>query len=330
MRFAKTTLCSILLSMVASTAVAGTDVYQETFNSDVNFGGWTYGPLPQYPATGGNPGKYLRASVDTFAPSLRTTAPNSPFTGNYRSSKVLEIGVDLNTFSTQFPASRECTLVLWSGSNAVYRLGTDLVPQPGTGWKSIDIPVPSQSTTMPAGWLVHPSSSSQGPNATWNNVIQNVTKVEFFYGDPTFFFIFDIWNVGADNISITREDGWSDVGNALAGSNGLPTLSGDGQLLGLQPVSISLGNALPNSTAFLLVGFAQANLPFMGGILVPDVSTTGIALPLPTGPTGGFTLGTVFPSGLPSGTNVVLQFWIQDAGGPLGVAASNGLVGLVP
>ena len=330
MRFTSTSLCTLLLSLVAQTAFAGTDVYTETFAGGFNAGGWTYGPPQQYPSTGGNPGHYLRASVDTFAPSLRTTAPVSAFTGNYRTSRVIEIGLDLNTFSTQFAANRECTIVLWSGNNAVYRLGTDFVPQPGTGWKSIDIPVPSQSATMPNGWLVHPSSVSQGPNATWNNVIQNVTKVEFFYGDPTFFFIFDIWNVGADNISITREDGWSDVGNALAGTNGLPTLSGDGQLLANQPVSISLANALPNSTAFLLVGFAQANVPLLGGILVPDVSTTGIALPLPTGPGGGFALSTGFPSGVPSGTSVVLQFWIQDPGAIFGASASNGLVGLVP
>lgn len=330
MRFTSSSLCTLLLSLLAHTAVAGTDVYSESFAGAFNAGGWTYGPLQQYPSSGGNPGHYLRSSVDTFAPSLRTTAPVSPFTGNYRTTRVIEIGLDLNTFSTQFPANRECSLVLWSGNNAVYRLGTDFVPQPGTGWKSFDIPVPSQSSTMPAAWAVHPSSVSQGPNATWNNVIQNVTKVEFFYGDPTFFFIFDIWNVGADNIEITREDGWSDVGNALAGSNGLPSLSGDGLLIANQPVAISLASAKPNSTAFLLVGFAQANIPLLGGILVPDVSTTGIALPFPTGVGGGFTVNTGFPAGVPSSTNIVLQFWIQDSGAIFGVAASNGLVGVVP
>jgi hypothetical protein len=33
-------------------------------------------------------------------------------------------------------------------------------------------------------------------------VIQNVSRVQFFYGDPTFFFIFQQWEVGADNIRI--------------------------------------------------------------------------------------------------------------------------------
>lgn len=318
---------TLTTSLFAASLVAGTDTFADTFDGGVNEGGWTYGPPANYQQTGGNPGWYLRASVDTFAPMLRTTTQGSEFTGDYRASRVTSLGVDLRTFSTQFPAQRECSLVLYSGSCAVYRLGTDFVPQPNQGWKSFDIAIPSQQVTLPAGWFVHPNSTCQAPNATWNQVIQNVTSVEYFYGDPTFFFIFDIWQVGADNARISRDTDWTNLGNALAGTNGLPTLAGGGNLTAGSPITVTLANARPNSSALLVTGLSQLNAPFLGGVLVPNVATTNFVLPLATNSSGAILLPTTWPSGIPAGTTIVLQYWIVDPVGVFGVAASNGLLG---
>lgn len=317
----------ILTSFLASASLAGSDTVVDTFDTGANAGGWTYGPPPIYQAAGGNPTWFLRASVDTFAPMLRTTTQGSEFTGDYRGSKVTSLGVDLRTISTQFPAQRECTLVLWSGSCAVYRLGTDFVPQPSQGWKPFDIAIPSQQTTLPAGWFIHPNSTCQAPNATWNQVIQNVTSVEYFYGDPTFFFIFDIWNVGADNARITRDSDWTNLGNALAGTNGNPLLTGAGSLTAGSPITVALSNARPNSPALLVTGLAQLNQPFLGGILVPNVATTNFVLPLTTNGSGSIVLPTTWPNGVPAGTTIVLQYWIADPVAVFGAAASNGLLG---
>jgi hypothetical protein len=38
----------------------------------------------------------------------------------------------------------------------------------------------------------------------------------------------------------------------------------------------------------------------------------------------------MWPAGAPSGTTLVVQAWLQDAGGPAGAAASNALGGDVP
>jgi hypothetical protein len=317
----------VLSSLFAAPALCGSTTVVDTFDNGANAGGWTYGPPPIYQQTGGNPTWFLRASVDTFAPMLRTTTQGSEFTGDYRGSKVTSLGVDLRTISTQFPAQRECTLVLWSGSCAVYRLGTDFVPQPAQGWKSFDIAIPSQQTTLPAGWFIHPNSTCQAPNATWNQVIQNVTAVEYFYGDPTFFFIFDIWNVGVDNARITRDSDWTDLGNAKPGTLGNPQLTGSGSLTAGSAITVTLSNARPNSAALLVTGLAQLNQPFLGGILVPNVATTNFVLPLTTSGAGAIVLPTTWPNGVPAGTTIVLQYWITDPVAVFGVAASNGLLG---
>ena len=61
---------------------------------------------------------------------------------------------------------------------------------------------------------------------------------------------------------------------------------------GCTPISITLSNALPNSTAFLCFGLAALDAPFKGGTLVPDIGTPpGTVLILPTGPLGLVPIG---------------------------------------
>ncbi len=121
------------------------------------------------------------------------------------------------------------------------------------------------------------------------------------------------------------ETQWVDLGGALAGTNGEPTLVGDGELSVGLPMSVSVANALPNAALTLVVGFTQLNLPFKGGTLVPstDLLVTG----LNTGPTGALTLGANWPAGVPAGFTFYVQGWIVDPAGPQGLAATNGVSG---
>ncbi|MGQ0552766.1 MAG: hypothetical protein ACT4PU_06055 [Planctomycetota bacterium] len=295
------------------------------FEFAVNTGGWTYGPPATFPTSGGNPAAYMFSSVDTFAPQLRTTGAGSPFSGNFRANGVDSVGVDLLTVSTQFPAARPLALILSGGGCQVYFLGTEQVPQPGAGWKSFDFAVPSQSTVMPPGWAV--LNGCAGPNVAWNNVITNVSEVRFFYGDPTNFFIFDIWQVGADNARISSTV-WANLGNALGGLQGLPVLSCWGPLTSGSNVQLSLQNARTGSSSTLIVGLGALNAPFKGGVLVPqpDILIAG----LPTGATGQVVLNSAWPAGLPSGLSLYFQHWITDSGAPFGLAASNAMRGTTP
>jgi hypothetical protein len=123
---------------------------------------------------------------------------------------------------------------------------------------------------------------------------------------------------------------WTDLGNALAGTHGLPLLVGTGDLVGGTPVTLTLSNALENATTYLLVGVVTLNAPFKGGVMVPDPNAPGFFVILPTGPAGTLPLNATWPNGLPSGFSLYFQHWIVDATGPAGFAASNALQATTP
>jgi hypothetical protein len=120
---------------------------------------------------------------------------------------------------------------------------------------------------------------------------------------------------------------WTNLGFAKAGVNGLPELEGVGTLVPGSPATLTLSNAAPNAVTFLFLGPAAGNVPFLGGTLVPF--PVAFTLALVTDGDGGATLAGTWPVA-PSGTTVVFQAWIEDAGATFGAAASNGLQGVSP
>jgi hypothetical protein len=121
---------------------------------------------------------------------------------------------------------------------------------------------------------------------------------------------------------------WRNLGSALAGAAGPPSLAPSGALEPSTPVSLKLTGAAPGSTAALVLGLTALEAPFKGGTLVP--SPAAIIAGLPTGPGGSFTAVGTLPAGLPAGTTLYAQYWVVDAGGPKGLAASNAVVGTTP
>jgi len=208
----RTATLGLAIILAAASALAAT--FTETFDGGSNVGGWTFGTGNEFiESSGGNPGAYLHDSfVDTFAPQPRTSQP-SIFTGDLRQLGVSRIGVDLITFSVDFGADgRPLTLMLISDQGtpsnfdddwAAYLMGPSNVPLPGEGWISYSFDVPSQETSLPAGWATIALGSSSPPEPDWNQLITDVAEVRFFYGDPTMFFIFQGWNLGVDNPTIS-------------------------------------------------------------------------------------------------------------------------------
>jgi hypothetical protein len=209
--------------------VASGETFQETFSNGSNIGGWTYfSPGEAIETVGGNPGAYLHAfGLDTFAPFPRTTQP-SVFTGDYRDAMVTSIGVDLITIDVDFSAEgRPLALMLYSDSGtpadpaddwAAYQLGPN-IPLPGQGWLSYEFPVPSDSEVLPPGWATVVFGPSSPPNPDWNDVITNVSRLGFHYGDPTFFFIFQMWDVGLDNVRIATDSPVAAAGQGVEDSS---------------------------------------------------------------------------------------------------------------
>jgi len=314
----------VALVLLTAPALAGSSTYVDTFSGGVNEGGWTYGPPPTISGPGGNPDAFMSSLVDTFAPQLRTSGA-SDFTGDYRSRNVVSLGVDLKTFATQFPAARECTLMLSNGSCSVYLLGIEQVPQPGAGWVSFDFSIDPHSTVLPTGWALN--GLCHDPNAAWNTVIEDVTQVTIFYGDPTFFYIFDQWGVGADNLRITAEDPWEDLGGGTPGFNGQPQLTGLGPLTAGSSVGVELVNGPPLKLALLWIALSPVPFAALGGTV--EAFPFNSQLLVETDASGRVAGGATMPAAA-SGTAFTFQFLCQDLSTLHGLTLSNGVRGTVP
>ncbi len=120
---------------------------------------------------------------------------------------------------------------------------------------------------------------------------------------------------------------WTNLGHALAGTNGTPLLTGTGALTSGSTVHWTLTNARNSATAWLVIGFSQIGFPFAGGLLVPSPD---IVLPTATTSLGGFVLDVFVPASLPSGQTISTQVWILDPLGIAGFAASNAIASTAP
>jgi hypothetical protein len=213
-RVAATLGLSALLALPC--AAAPTVTVTETFDGPVEEASWRVAAFDVIPEFGGWPGSYLRViGLDTFGPRIFTVPElASKFLGDYRAKGVTGLGVDINLFSTDFGAEgRPVSLYLtnrmdpedpYDDCDAVY-VGSKNVPKPGTGWKSFDFRVPSQSAGLPPGWVMVGECGGLDPDAAWNAVITDVEHASFYFGEPDWFYIFQVWNLGFDNPRIRME-----------------------------------------------------------------------------------------------------------------------------
>ncbi len=118
---------------------------------------------------------------------------------------------------------------------------------------------------------------------------------------------------------------WRDLGGALAGTAGMPRLTGAGSLCLGEPLTLTLSRARANSSATLVVGLSELGAAFKSGTLVPHPDFLFFGLPVSA--TGQLEIASTWPAGIPSGFELILQYWISDPQGPVGFAASNGLLG---
>lgn len=212
----------LVAALAAQTGAPYRKIWFDQNFSHGNEGGWSFFGAPGHPlevveSAGGNPGPFLHticagaSCLDTFAPQLRTQlgAP-SLFSGNWRARGVDALSVDIAIFHVDFSsAGRPLSVLLRSDPGTpgtfaddvvVYLVGPRNVPGPNGAWRRYGFPVPTASTGLPAGWVVQQGSGN--PDADWNQVVTDVDQVTFFFGDPSFFFIFQQWEVGADSIRI--------------------------------------------------------------------------------------------------------------------------------
>ncbi len=217
-RFAAACLLLILLGVAlgAGSTIAAT-TFVETFDAGGNEGGWTFGnSYESITQEGTRQGFFLRnVYLDTFAPSPSTSVGVSAFTGDYRDRGVTLVGVDFRIFRVDITSrGRQMSLILMNDSGTpgdtsddcgMYTIGPKMLPHPGKLWKSFDFVVPSPLAGMPQQWSPFGNCGVSTEDEVWNRVITDVDRVSFFGGDPSLFYIFQVWDAAIDNPRITSE-----------------------------------------------------------------------------------------------------------------------------
>ncbi|MFG0318341.1 MAG: hypothetical protein ACF8XB_13780, partial [Planctomycetota bacterium JB042] len=118
---------------------------------------------------------------------------------------------------------------------------------------------------------------------------------------------------------------WTNLGHAKDGLHGPPALWAVGTLPAGTEVELHLDHVLDGSIWALIAGTSAAEVPFLGGTLIPAPGV--VAFPLPTG-SGRVTVATSFPTNVPSAVQLFLQAWIVDPSVSNGHSASNGVTGV--
>lgn len=221
------TLTALAIPAVAL-ASGPTETTAETFTNASNLDGWSYFGDPNNNnevilEESGNPAWWLSTTceglncLDTTAPHLRTNLGTpSPFIGDYRAQEVISVGVDVRMDFVAFSADvRPLSVILRSDNNTpadpdddfwLFAKSSEFVPTPGEGWKEFEFDLPVDSATLPAGWGVlrfGPGSPADDDDA-WNSGIQSVDQLGFMMGEPDLVYIFQQFQVGADNPRIVK------------------------------------------------------------------------------------------------------------------------------
>lgn len=102
-----------------------------------------------------------------------------------------------------------------------------------------------------------------------------------------------------------------------------PCMSGAGTLLSATVATLFVQDAPANALVSLVAGVNRIDMPFQGGILVPapEILVPGFV----SDANGDLNVTLAVPFGVPAGTLVFLQSWIQDVLSPVGLVSTNGL-----
>ena len=206
---------AVAVALVALSSPLGAQSIEESFEPAA---GWSWGVPTTVVQSGGDPAAYLESALlDTPLPVLRTqSGVQSPFVGDYRAAGVRGVAVSLQIGAVMTHQGRELSVVLRNDGGtpgnvnddcSAYFVGPDNIPTPGSGWQTYQFRVPADREVLPAGWALFSVAGNSCPGLTvdeaWNLVIADVDVLEFTYGDPTFFYIFQQWTgLGLDNPTI--------------------------------------------------------------------------------------------------------------------------------
>ncbi len=132
---------------------------------------------------------------------------------------------------------------------------------------------------------------------------------------------------GASMLAWRTPSPWSRLGGGIAGSGGLPLLTGVGSVTTGNAVTVTLTNGPANAIGLFVLGASAIHVPAFGATLVPSPD---LVLGVILDGTGRWSLSAPWPTGIAAGTQLFWQAGVIDATAPFGVAASDALQAIVP
>ena len=122
---------------------------------------------------------------------------------------------------------------------------------------------------------------------------------------------------------------FTDLGGGTIGFIGnQPQLEASGPLTPGTDLQVNLTNAALLAPSLAWISFSSLPVPAFGGTLHPNPPNNQLFFQL--GLFGNFNVTVEWPAGVPAGTELYLQFLVQDAEAQEGVALSNGITATVP
>jgi hypothetical protein len=199
-------------------------------------------------------------------------------------------------FTVEFFASPQCDTA-GHGEGQVF-LGAATVATNGNGDAAFDVILPA---SVQQGWFVTATATSTASAAT-----SEFSACAAVTGSAL---------------------QWAGLGQGLAGTRGVPRLTGSGSLTAPSTITWSLAGARISTPALFVIGFHQIQLPILGGMLVPSPD---ILVAVATDGAGAASVRVQLAQSLPPRQEISVQVWVLDPAGPAGWAASNAIAAAAP
>lgn len=206
--------CALSLTCVFLSASPST-IFNEDFKNGSNEAGWTFGSDPIIVDEPGSSKTYLE--LDTFpsgawAPIVQTSNSQSVFLGNYRDKKVTQLAAEVKWFDKyfRFPEDdRPLAVALIHDNFAAVKLSSAPLSSAVNTWFNFEFEIPTSYDDLKStGWKVFnwPETAVEEDDSHFEEILQDVQQVKFFYADPARVYLILNFQVGITNISLTSVD----------------------------------------------------------------------------------------------------------------------------
>jgi hypothetical protein len=121
---------------------------------------------------------------------------------------------------------------------------------------------------------------------------------------------------------------WTDLGGGSPGVNGVPDLVVTGDLVTGNPFQVTLTDAAPTALMLGWLSFSSTPVNVIGGTL--HANPFNVQFVRVSDAAGSYGVGGPWPGGVPSGTDLFLQFIVQDNSTIYGLTLSNARTATTP